>query len=189
MLQRMQQHLLRITSLLALLCMLCGGFWFASCKKYEDKPGQYDPRLSSKYCNDPAAVNYNYGFPGTADNSVCFYPADVYQGRYQFVDSVYSNNVLVAEVPLVLQAIKQDETKFTLSGFCGSSSSLHFTANRALFAYADTVAGTGQILCRQQDTLSGTLTQTLSDSLRLHIYFTVASDTGSTTHQGTAYRQ
>lgn len=189
MLQRMQQKLFRKTSLLALLGLFCVGFWFAACKKYQDSPGQYDPRLSSKYCNDPAAVNFNYGFPGTADNSVCFYPSDVYKGSYQFVDSIYFNDVLVAEVPLVLQISKQDETKFTLSGFCGSASSLHFTANRALFAYADTVVGTGQILCRQQDTLSGTLTQTLSDSLRLHIYFTVASDTGSTTHQGTAYRQ
>ncbi|MBS1615834.1 MAG: hypothetical protein JST06_06905 [Bacteroidetes bacterium] len=160
----------------------------SACKKYEDKPGQYDPRLSSKYCNDPAAVNYNYGFPGTPDNSVCFYPADVFQGSYQFVDSIYSNDKLVAEVPLVLQASKQDETRFVVTGFCNGST-LKFTANRALFAYADTVVGNGQVLCRPQDTLSGTLIQRLSDSVRLSVYFTVSSDTGSTIHQGTAYRQ
>ena len=38
----------------------------ASCSKYTDDPGETDPRLSRKYCNDPEAVNYNRDFPGTA---------------------------------------------------------------------------------------------------------------------------
>jgi hypothetical protein len=160
-----------------------------ACKKYEDKPGQYDPRLSSKYCNDPAAVNYNYGFPGTPDNSICYYPADVFAGSYSFSDSIFEDGKRIAVMPVTLHIAGHDQTKLDVTGFCASGDALRFTAGRNLFAYADTVVGDGQILCRPQDTVSGTLSRTFGDSLQLRIFLTVVSDTGTVTHQGTAYRQ
>lgn len=160
-----------------------------ACQKYEDQPGVYDPRLTRSYCNDPAAVNYDYDFPGTPDNSVCIYPADLFAGSYAFQDSVYVDGKLVKELPLLLHVIGNGQAKFDISGFCPGGSALHFTANRALFAYADTAVGNGQILCRVQDTVSGSITRTLADTARLRIFLNVVSDTGITTHQGTAYRQ
>src|SRR5438132_180001 len=71
--------------------ILCVGIslLLAACKKYVDEPGKSDPRLSRKYCNDPEAVNFNRDFPGTADNSVCFFPSDAFKGTYTFTDSIY----------------------------------------------------------------------------------------------------
>ncbi len=172
------------------MCLVLGLALLApSCKKYQDTPGQYDPRLSRPYCNDPTAVNYNFDFPGTADNSVCIYPSDLFVGDYSFEDSVFSDGQFVEAVPLLLRVSAKDQNKFLVTGFCANSGSISFTANRALFAYADTLVGSGQILCRLQDTVSGTITRTLADSVRLHIFLNVVSDTGVTTHQGTAYRQ
>ena len=163
----------------------------ASCTKYTDDPGDSDPRLSRKYCNDPEAVNFNRDFPGTADNSVCFFPADVFKGQYAFTDSIYNgSNKLLAERPLVLNFSAENRTKISMLGFCGGGGTpITFTANRQLRAFADTIVLNGQLLCRPKDTVSGYLTQSPGDSIRLRFFLTVVSDTGTALHQGTAYRQ
>ena len=163
----------------------------ASCKKYTDEPGQGDPRLTRKYCNDPEAVNFNRDFPGTPDNSVCYYPADAFKGTYTFIDSIYSGTKLQAERTLQLQLTAGSKVKFTVLGLCGNGSgAMTFTANRQLRAVADTtITGKGQLFCRSRDTVSGTLTQSLTDSTRLQFSLNVVSDTGTTLHRGTAYRQ
>lgn len=179
-------------SIAAILPLLCSVslFLLASCQKYQDEPGQGDPRLSRKYCNDPDAVNYNLDFPGTADNSVCYYPADAFKGTYKFVDSIYSgSNKTPQELPLTLQFVAKNQTQFDITGFCPNGNALHFTANRALRASGDTTILNGQTLCRTKDTVSGYLTRSLGDSSRVLFFLTVVSDTGTTTHQGTAYRQ
>jgi hypothetical protein len=159
------------------------------CQKYKDVPGQSDPRLSRKYCNDPSAVNFNFDFPGTADNSVCYYPADVFAGTYSFIDSVYTSaNKVAFTIPLMLTVQAQSHGKFDLSGFCAGNT-LHFSVNRTLRATADSTILNGQQLCRAQDTLSGSLIRKLGDSTRLQVVLTVLSDTGATIHQGTAYKQ
>src|SRR4051812_10618768 len=75
----------RIPVILLLLAL------FMACKKDADpsapRPGALDTTF---YCNDPDAVNYNWGFPGTPDNSKCYYPSDIYAGTYSFTDSVYN---------------------------------------------------------------------------------------------------
>jgi len=58
------------------------------CTKWTDTQNASDPRLTQKYCNDPFAVNYNWGFPGIPDNSTCVFPSDVYVGTYVFHDSI-----------------------------------------------------------------------------------------------------
>lgn len=162
------------------------------CKKYTDTPGQSDPRLTRKYCNDPEAVNFNRDFPGTEDNSVCIYPANAFQGTYDFIDSVYSgNNVLQKELPLTLQITAQSHTKMTITGLCGASQStgIAFTAARTLRATVDTTIVTGQPLCRIKDTVSGYIAGNTSDGSRIRFYLSVVSDTGTTQHMGTAYRR
>jgi len=162
----------------------------ASCEKYVDKPGDDDPRLARKYCNDPEAVNFNRGFPGTADNSVCYYPADAYKGRYLWIDSMYSNNSLLGQRSLTLDFSVIDKEQMAVQGLCeASGTTVTFTANRQLRAVADTTIIKGQPFCRPKDTVSGYIQQSLSDSTRLRFYLSVVSDTGTVLHQGTAYRQ
>jgi len=171
--------------IVGIICLLLTG----GCQKYEDVPGQSDPRLARKYCNDPEAVNFNFDFPGTADNSVCYYPADVFAGNYTFVDSVYTSaNKIAFTTPLTLTIQAQSHGKFDLSGLCGGST-VHFTVNRTLRATADSTILNGQALCRVQDTVSGYLIRKLGDSTRMQVILTVVSDTGATIHQGTAYKQ
>jgi hypothetical protein len=161
----------------------------SACQKYEDQPGQSDPRLARKYCNDPEAVNFNFDFPGTADNSVCYYPSDVFAGTYSFNDSIYTSaNKFAFAIPVTLYITAQSRTKFDVSGLCPSGT-LHFTSTRILRASADSTVLNGQTLCRVKDTVSGFLVRKLGDSTRMQVTLTVLSDTGATTHQGTAYRQ
>ncbi|MBS1644191.1 MAG: hypothetical protein JST36_04065 [Bacteroidetes bacterium] len=180
-------HLLsRFYFVVPLLCCLS----LAACQKYSDTPGKSDPRLNGHYCNDPDAVNFNKGFPGIADNSVCIYPADVFAGNYSFVDSVYDGSQkLIKEQPLNLSFSALDHTHFTMSGFCAAGMPINFTTNRTLLASADSVVSSGQLLCRPTDTLSGTIFQALGDSTRIRFSLVVLSDTGVSYHQGTAFRQ
>jgi hypothetical protein len=176
-----------------ILCSLGLLLLFAiSCSKYEDVPGQTDPRLARKYCNDPEAVNFNREFPGTEDNSTCFYPADAFQGQFAFIDSIYdgSGEKFLMERPLLLTFSKVTNTQTLMSGFCnGISNPIKLTANRQLRAVVDTTVLTGQMLCRVRDTVSGSLAGSAGDSLRLRFSLIVFSDTGVNLHQGTAYRQ
>ena len=170
---------------------------FLSCKKYVDKKATPDPRLTNPYCNDPNAVNYNWGFPGVPDNSVCFYPTDVFKGVYEFHDSVQfkTTGYFVRADTLELTITKGNNTQFTIGGFCASGGLLSLTAGVNFYATFDTTLGRddstvrvkGQAYCQITDTVSGSLIKDrLNDSL-LYITFEVAADTGVTTiHSGTA---
>lgn len=169
---------------------LFGGMLLSSCQKYKDTPGKTDPRLSRHYCNDPTAVNFNRDFPGIADNSVCVYPADVFAGNYAFVDSIFDGSQqLLRQIPMSLRFTAIDHSRFYITGFCPAGGQQNFTTSRSLLASADTTVGSGQILCRQTDTLSGNVFQTLGDTTKVQFSLVVVTDTGISYHQGTAYRQ
>lgn len=191
----MKPRILAIVSLLLIVY---------SCKKWSDPHPPRDPILDQrKYCNDPDAVNYNWGFPGTADSTVCFYPSDLFQGTWLFTDSVYNSqdqfDSAGSLVTYTLHFFGYNKKKLALTGFCGPADSLILTAERSSFrAYADTTImtsdttfGYGQFFCRTLDTLTGFFTKDLTDSLgnRMLIDLRVVSDTGINFHRGTAYRQ
>jgi hypothetical protein len=173
----------------------------ASCKKYEDKVGVAGDQLTNSYCNDPEAVNYNWGFPGKPDNTLCFYPTDSLIGTYFFRDTIfYSQDMKFTRVDsfeIALELI--DRTRFRFrplknSVFC-SDDVVNFKADKFFKATADStwlpdsVQIPGQALkCRRQDTLSGFITTTSQHDKKIKINFTVISDTGSklTYHIGTA---
>lgn len=170
----------------------------ASCKKWKDEKGPADPRLSRKYCNDPEAVNYNWDFPGTPDNSVCYYPADGFKGAYSFVDSVFNaaDNKFISVVNYTLYFGPRGKQKFAVSGFCSNTDSVFFTSNRYYRATGDTTVrfsqdtanGAGQLFCRTLDTLSGNIDRVGNNDSFFNISFTVVSDTGTTLHAGTAVK-
>lgn len=161
-----------------------------SCAKWKDKPAQ-NLGLTNKYCNNPKAINYNWGFPGIEDSTVCVFPSDPFVGTYSYQDSVYWLNGTLDSgyTHLVTFSIsKNNFNQFSLNGFCPGSNFL-FTADRYYNAVSDTIIGPGQqFMCRTLDTLTGGLTYNSTDS-SLTINFTVVSDTGTTNHKGIAYKQ
>lgn len=176
-----------------LLLTTCG----VACMK--EDPGvanQYDSSLfNTPYCNDPEAINYNWDFPGTPDNSICFYPTDVFAGTYLFDDTIYNEAYerdTILQYQIVIRAYSN--TRFALVGFCGDS--IKLTADRFFKATIDSTLNTidqtplnGQIVCRTVDTISGTINTSFADSTRIRINFNVASDTGLNYHVGTAIQQ
>jgi hypothetical protein len=174
---------------------------FVSCAKYKDPKGYTDPALTNPYCNDPRAVNYNVGFPGKPDNTLCFYPRDLFVGKWLFHDSVYlSSGLFIYADSFIINiaSIPTDTTfsKILASGFCGGVN-LSLTASPTYVATVDTISpyrdtltlGNGQQLCRVQDTVNGTFTKSFVDSTLITISLQVISDTGITTHVGSARKQ
>jgi hypothetical protein len=175
--------------------LLFGGLLagFQACKPTDYSAAAPDTLNTRFYCNDPAAVNYNWGFPGRPDNSLCFYPSDAFAGRYNYTDSIYlpdgGLDSAASGRTYVLNLRVLDRQRFSLAGFCAGGDSLRLTATRFFRATIDTTLSNGQLFCRTQDSVLGTLTRTLVDTTRVRIELQIVSDTGRTVHRGTAYRQ
>jgi hypothetical protein len=169
------------------LFLLAASVLVFSCSKYKDKAPTTDPRLTNPYCNDPEAVNYNVGFPGKPDNSVCIYAADQFKGTYIVKDStvVESTGLLVGADSFLLYINPNNgsKSKINVAGFC-STGSLGFTSGRTLTATGDTTVGDtttmhqGQLFCRTQDTVTGTISLDPIDNKLLHISLQIVNDTG-----------
>ena len=183
---------------ISILLLICTALFF-SCAKWKDPAPVNDPRLTNPYCNDPAAVNYNWGFPGKPDSTVCFYPNSLFVGTYTFHDSIYNDTLFIGADSFTITissaafSYPLAHTKMLLSGICGGGGGITLTALPGYQATVDTNAGDtatlhqGQIFCRPQDTLSGYINRDRLDSPTvLHIFFQVASDTNVTTHYGSA---
>ncbi len=174
---------------------IVGCLVFSSCKKYEDPHGVRPDELNNRfYCNIPTAVNYNWGYPGTEDNSLCFYPTDVFTGSYMFYDSVYQDTLFLLADSFLVTISRVSDTTMTVSGFCKNGGGIVMSADLSYNATVDTVVGDsstfrGQLLCRQLDTVAGFISKDKFDTTRLHINFMVASDTGVATHYGSARKQ
>ncbi len=196
-------------NLKALLSSIVFVFALSSCERWKDKPA-VNLGLTNLYCNDPNAVNYNWNFPGKPDNTVCFYPSDLFAGVDSFfIDSIFQQDLSYTKRDsFMLSLVKLTNTSLLMSGFCDSNRSLSWTltAAKTYLASVDTVlGGIGPAFCRGRDSIMGdTLTGTISrdmyvltdthdtgsarvDTFLLHINFTVNSDTGITLHRGTAH--
>jgi hypothetical protein len=163
--------------------------FFSSCEKWEDKPPT-DLGLTNRYCNVPSAINYNFGFPGIEDNSVCIFPSTPFAGLYSFRDSIYNSAeefILGDSFNFSISTI--DSFRFVFNNFCANTNQLRFVANRFYRAESDSIIGAGlQLMCRNVDTLSGRLEFRPSDSSLL-IEWSVTTDTGIYKHRGRAYKK
>ncbi len=181
----------KIFTIAALIILIAGGIF--SCNKYTSPKGYTDPRLTNHYCNDPKGVNYNWGFPGIPDNTLCFYPTDVFAGKYLFRDSVYlqTGYIFIFADSIVLTIKKLSDSQMSVFGLCPNGDSLLMTATPLFTAYVDTLVGDtltnwGQSFCGSKDTINGTISQNRIDSV-LTINFQVISDTSVITlHTGHA---
>lgn len=160
----------------------------AACKPYKDPDPITDPRLTNPYCNDPSAVNYNWDFPGVPDNSVCFYPSDVFAGQYIWRDTVLDNNLLPISFDSTLVTItKTDTTRLAITGKCNT---LNLTATRFLSITIDSVIGNGQQFCRMGDTIVGNgIKSSVADTTSFTINYVIYSDTGNSTHKAYFLKQ
>lgn len=160
---------------------------FSACEKWEDKPAQ-DLGLTNKYCNIAEAINYNIGFPGVSDSTTCIFPADPFVGSYSFQDSIYTNaDTVVTSADFIITA--KNRSHFSIYNFCSNANQLSFTADRYYRAASDSLIGAGlQLMCRTEDTLSGSIIFNVKDK-SLSVEFKVVSDTGTSIHKGTAYKK
>lgn len=168
-----------------------------SCKKWSDPAPGDNSQINNPYCNDPDAVNYNWGFPGKPDNSVCYYGPDLFQGTYLYKDSTYANqsDLYLAADSLYLTITKTNNKQINVSGLCSGGGSLSMTTTSAYVADVDTTVGDtttlhpGQLFCRTQDTVVGTFTRDKVDSSLIYVQLTIYSDTGVTVRKGRAVRK
>lgn len=160
-----------------------------SCKPYKDPDPIKDPRLTNPYCNDPAAINYNWEFPGVPDNTTCIFPSDVFEGNYIWYDSTQDENLnILAFDSTFVNVAKVDTTRLTLSGKCNYNLSL--TADRFLNIVIDSLHGDGQQFCQTNDTIIGTgLKIGFADTTSFTMNYIIVSDTGSSFHKAYFLKQ
>ena len=164
--------------------------FLTSCKKYKDPAPITDGRLTTKYCNDPAAVNYNWDFPGVPDNTVCIYPTDIFKGTYLYHDSILNPEGGVIQIDSFPITINQlDSTHMQLIGFCGINP--HSAKASRFFSFIiDSIAGNGQIFCNNKDTIAGGGHKSgIADTSTIKFSYTLQTDTGVVIHAGTAIKQ
>lgn len=177
-----------------LLLTGCGIMFIAACRKYKDPPPAGDPGLTNHYCNDPGAINYNRGFPGIPDSSVCIYPVDSFLGTWTITDSVYRSDLsLDTFEDRVLSFMSTEDTSLThlaIQGWCAGPSLLA-TASKYQRAELDSMSENvaGQLLCTSTDTISGYFHFGLATNDTLLFQLQVNSASGLHIHKGWGIRQ
>lgn len=177
------------------------GLLIMACSKADTSDPQNinSEQLDRPYCNDPEAINYNYTFPGKPDNSICYYPTQVFRGTYLFIDTIYDSDNKVRRIEsIAINLSATSNTELTLNGLCGSNNPLKITADRFFKATLDSTIIekngiiynlNGQYLCTQSDTVSGYMIKNKIDTNKLTFSFSVASDSGYSYHRGTGILQ
>jgi hypothetical protein len=119
-----------------------------ACKPYKD-PAPVDLGLTNPYCNDPRAINYNWGFPGKPDYSVCIYPSEAFGGTYICNDSIIDGtgaSSFNAQFTVTLAALNDSTISFT--GHCNPGGSYTMRATRTLQLIVDSTTSLGTAFCR-----------------------------------------
>ncbi|WP_157977153.1 hypothetical protein [Taibaiella helva] len=183
----------KVKGTLLLLLMGMAAVLYA-CSKYKDPPPAVpnDELKNRKYCNDPLAVNFNWGFPGTPDSTICIYPVDSFLGSWALTDTAFLPDGTIKSTQtrnLVFTATEDTlKTHLSATGWCGNTFPFFATANKYRRAVIDTLleGSPGQHICNNTDTLSGSL---LLGNDTMHIDFAITDAEGTLYHKGTAIRQ
>lgn len=168
-----------------------------ACNKQEPFDTVSNADLATHYCNDPLAINYNIGFPGTVDNNVCIYPTEVFTGTYELKDSIYNGEFeLDTVLNFTVGFTASSLTGLKMYGFCVNGDTVRLTADRYYKAGVDSTLTLpdsnlieGHVFCRAIDTIKGSINKYSTDSNKLRINFIIASDTGINYHIGTGIRK
>ncbi len=184
----------------SIYCLIIAGLSIAACSKYKDPPRTgLDDRLDKHYCNDPRSVNYNWGFPGIPDSTICIYPVDPFLGTWIFTDSVsrQGGDSVTVQVKTLVFASTEDTvlTHMAVHGLCSDSEPFYITANKHGFAYVDSLFefNAGQLFCSSGDTLTGFINFNTDSAAitrgTLMFNLSVSSADGIIYHKGAAVKQ
>jgi hypothetical protein len=187
----MMHSKIKIVLLLAILSVVV----LFACKKYTDPTSPAIDLGDRKYCNDPRAVNYNWGFPGKADKTTCIFAVDSFLGTWSFKDYVLLPSGDTDQIILRNLTFTSTEdtvlTHLAVTGWCGGNTPFYVTANNYGKLTVDTFPGSalGQFLCGTADTINGTLNKAnyLRDTMKVEI--TVNNAIGIKYHKGLAIKQ
>ncbi len=177
--------------------LACAGLLWGACKKYQDPPPTNgDDRLTGHYCNNPYAINYNWGFPGIPDSTVCIFPNDQFVGSWQFTDTIMLPDSSIAEITLYHLAFSSREdtsrNHLSVAGFCNNNRAFQITADRFGNALTDTLieyTDGGQFFCSESDTVSGRMNLYYENDSLLKINLMVLTPGGIQYHIGTGIKQ
>jgi hypothetical protein len=162
---------------------------FFACKKYKDPVNPPLNNLTSKYCNNPKAINYNWGFPGSPDNSICIYPADLYAGSYIFYDSLLDASGLYLPFDTIAVTItKLNDSSISINGLCGTTN-FTATALKNNRFNLDTTAQIGQIYCSGADTINGFATKWLWNDSNFKFTYLLINGVNIKEHKGYFIKQ
>lgn len=179
-----------------LIAVLSAVVLFA-CSKYKEPPpaGHYDELDKRPYCNDPIAVNYNWGFPGVPDSTKCIYAVDSFEGSWLFKDTVLLPNNDIAEIVdrnLTFTSTEDTiKTHLAVTGWCNGNIPFYITANKYGRATIDSlpVGVPGQLLCVSTDTLNGNFNKRPYGPDTMKIELTITNAGGTRYHKGIAIKQ
>lgn len=156
----------------------------SSCEKYEDS-SQNDWKVdeNQEYCNHPDAVNYNWGFPGVINDSICIFPNEVFEGQWYLTDTLFNDTLGVEAIRerfIDIQWVPEDsiEYKLRLSGWCDNEHELYLDANRFLLASVidELEDYPGQWDCDLTSSISGTIRKNNFDADTLYLQMIQQTD-------------
>jgi hypothetical protein len=178
----------QIPSLFALTMVLAIVFW--GCKKYTDPSPNPINNFTSHYCNNPKAVNYNWGFPGIEDNSICIFPADLFAGNYTYYDSILDvvNQIYIPYDTMDITINKLTDSTMTIVGQCAATQ-LTARATKNYRFSLDSTSDKGQTYCTINDTISGAgIKQQFNDTIFKYNY-TISNNDIIQEHKGYLFKK
>jgi hypothetical protein len=140
--------------ILLLFCFFA--VFFSSCKPYKDPAPIITNVLTTHYCNNPKAVNYNWGFPGVADDAICFFPADLFVGQYTYYDSILDvgSSLYLPFDTVDITIAKLTDSTIHILGQCVTVPLSAKASKNYRFAL-DSTTYLGQVFCGGGDTING----------------------------------
>jgi hypothetical protein len=156
-----------------------------SCKRYKDPTPITTDKLTQHFCNNPKAVNYNWGFPGIADSTLCFFPADLFIGNYTYYDSLLddANGIYLPFDTMDVTIAKINDSSIQLIGLCLATP---FSA-KATKNYRFTIDSTtafGQVFCSNADTMNGTGIKVQFNDTNFVYNYQLVNNGKTTMHKG-----
>lgn len=171
------------------LLSLCLG-WMA-CSKEDKKGDNLDDKLTNKYCNIPGAVNYNWGFPGKEDNSICFFATDYFVGTWTFYDTIIlqdSTFIGTDSMQITFETIPGDTTyrKMNMLGWCGNDPIL-LDISKFYIGLSDTFRNSEgwQMTCNNTDSVKVELSKNILDTTIVNFHIRQYSNNELQFHNGT----
>lgn len=176
---------------------LCAMFIIFSiaCKKPSDQSvPDISDQLTRPYCNDPIAANYNVGFPGIPDNSVCVYPYDKFLGTWDLKDSIFREDntlYLVMDRIITFIPVSTDTNKNQMQILDWCASPIDIYCNKYGKAYiVNTLPypDSAQVIC-STDTIMGTFQLINNEDSAMKIQLVNRNNLGHFTHKSIATKR